>query len=91
MAERRQIGSLARAGPIEQVSQRAVLDERTRWKINQPSSLKKNEQAGKFRRERPSAFLAHRTRTMKGIEGHPHWSCAPGTRALRRASFDGRT
>jgi hypothetical protein len=24
-------------------------------------------------------------------EGHPRWSCAPGTRALRRASFDGRT
>jgi len=28
MAERRQIGSLAQAGPIEQVSQMAVLDER---------------------------------------------------------------
>ncbi len=26
----------------------------------------------------------------RGKEGHPHWSCAPGTRALRRASFDGR-
>jgi hypothetical protein len=24
-------------------------------------------------------------------EGHPDWSCAPGTRALRKASFDGRT
>ncbi len=24
-------------------------------------------------------------------EGHPRWSCAPGTRALRRTSFDGRT
>ena len=27
----------------------------------------------------------------KKEEGHPRWSCAPGTRALRRASFDGRT
>ena len=25
------------------------------------------------------------------MEGLPRWSCAPGTRALRRASFDGRT
>ena len=27
----------------------------------------------------------------EGWEGHPRWSCAPGTRALRRASFDCRT
>ena len=25
------------------------------------------------------------------MEGHSHWSCAPGTRALRRASLDGRS
>ncbi len=30
-------------------------------------------------------------RAWKDGEGHPRWSCAPGTRALRRASFDGRT
>ena len=27
----------------------------------------------------------------KAWKGHPRRSCAPGTRALRRASFDGRT
>jgi hypothetical protein len=26
-----------------------------------------------------------------GWERHTLWSCAPGMRALRRASFDGRT
>ena len=41
MAERRQIGPLVQAGPIEQVSQRAVLVGRAHWKINQPPSLKK--------------------------------------------------
>ena len=30
---------------------------------------------------------------MKGWEeeGHPRWSCAPGTRTIRMCSFDGRT
>ena len=32
-----------------------------------------------MRKERPGALLARRTCTMKGMEGHPHWSCAPGT------------
>jgi hypothetical protein len=29
--------------------------------------------------------------SQKGLEGHPCWSCAPGARALRRASLDGRS
>ena len=28
---------------------------------------------------------------VRKVEGHPYWSCAPGTRALGRASFDGRS
>jgi hypothetical protein len=32
-----------------------------------------------------------KARDEKAWKGHPRWSCAPGTRALRRASFDGRT
>jgi hypothetical protein len=27
----------------------------------------------------------------KGLDGHPHWSCAPGTRTIRMCSFDGRS
>jgi len=41
--------------------------------------------------ERSGALLARRAPTMKRLEGHPRWSCAPGTRALRRASLAGRT
>ena len=42
-------------------------------------------------REQADVLLARRAPTVKGCEGHPRWSCAPGTRALGRASFDGRT
>ena len=41
-------------------------------------------------REAPVILRARGTPTMKGLEGHPRWSCAPGPRALRRASLDGR-
>ena len=33
----------------------------------------------KVGREWPDALLARRTCTMKELEGHPRWSCAPGT------------
>ena len=42
-------------------------------------------------RERPGAILARRTRTIKRMGRTPTLVCAPGTRVLRRASFDGRT
>jgi hypothetical protein len=51
---------------------------------NQPPSLKREGASLERRRERPGALLARRTRMVKGMEGYPHWSCAPGTRALRR-------
>ena len=70
---------------------RKALVGRAQWKINQPPSLKDTRELGRMEREWPGALLARRTRTMKRMEGHPCWSCAPGTRALRRASFDGRT
>ncbi len=41
----------------------------------------------RMERERPGALLARRE---KDGERHPRWSLAPGARALRRASLDGR-
>ena len=77
------------------LAQRAA-SEGPRWTraVEAQSAPIPEERVGKIRRMRrewPGALLARRTRTMKGMEGHPHWSCAPGTRALRRASFNGRT
>jgi hypothetical protein len=42
--------------------------------------------------DRPLRGVERRkARDEKTWKGHPRWSCAPGTRALRRASFDSRT
>jgi hypothetical protein len=40
---------------------------------------------------RQTILLARGTPTINKTEGHPRRCCAPGTRALGRASFDGRS
>ena len=69
-----------------------VLPRRAQLRIDQ-ATLWRERQArleGMVGVARPPFLLAETARSERR-EGHPRWSCAPGTRALRRASFDGRT
>ena len=43
-----------------------------------------NVRPQKDEREQATILLVRRAPTMKGLDGHPNWSCAPGRRALRR-------
>lgn len=70
MAERRKIGSLAQAGPIELVAQRTVLDERVH-------GVKLLGQPGKA--ECPRFFIeGSQAKTLQQSLGAlPHWSLMP--------------